>query len=103
MGTKTILHQTRMFFLVARLLEVLPMKAVKRSKHVLRGHYRFFLWNPTDSVVKRKKKEIKNMKRKIHMIVEFQKYNPDIESSAKKMHKCFAVCTVSNKTLKTQF
>ena len=83
MGTKTILHQTRMFFLVARLLEVLPMKAVKRSKHVLRDHYRFFLWNPTDSVVKRRKKEIKNMKRKIHMIVEFQKYNLDIEYGLK--------------------
>ena len=41
-------------------------KVVKRSKkhHVLLN-LRFFLWNPKDSVVKKKekKKEIKNMKR----------------------------------------
>ena len=48
------------------LLEVSLRKVVKRSKkhHVLLN-LRFFLWNPKDSVVKkkRKKKEIKNMKR----------------------------------------
>ena len=48
------------------LLEVSLRKVVKRSKkhHVLLN-LRFFLWNPKDSVVKKKekKKEIKNMKR----------------------------------------